>query len=447
MKRNTSERGSALLLVTVVAMIIIGISGAYMTVSYVNTRKADQDANGVRALYIAETAAAMVINMVNHPPTTPNLPGRPSPIAASQPIAGGYYLIPTLAKPVWFLASGAPYFKPKTSTDVQQIFFDYKNEVAPNNDENFARFQVYGMYGGVTRKIDVLVSRQAGGAWWNAVSSPNRDNTPGYTLTFNGTGTNRDEIIGDIYSGGSFSASGTTSLVGENGTGVSSVTYKDSFSSSIANNPNSQQGTEPALDLKKDGGNFNKTPWETKAETQRTTTDRKDVDGFKYIDVRWDLDNKGVPGSWVDGGSAEKQIAQQSEPSHIFRKNPSSTSGSGVNRTNHYEYAAHAKDDYYLEDPTTGRANTNTLSRSINGDPSATAVNILPSGNQAVYFIDGNMRVSGEPIKSYQLTKTDGMTENLQMTFIVKGNVSLTDNLLYPTFESKDDAVAIIAIT
>src|SRR5204863_4249856 len=38
-------------------------------------------------------------------------------------------------------------------------------------------------------------------------------------------------------------------------------------------------------------------------------------------------------------------------------------------------------------------------------------------------------------------------TENLQMTFIVKGNVSLTDNLLYPTFESKDDAVAIIAIT
>src|SRR5436190_23013290 len=130
MKRNTSERGSALLMVTVVTMIIIGISGAYMTVSYVNTRKADQDANGVRALYIAETAAAMVINMVNHPPTSPNLPGRPSTIEAFQPMAGGYYLIPTLAKPAGSLASGTPDFKPKSSTDVQQICFDDKTEVA-----------------------------------------------------------------------------------------------------------------------------------------------------------------------------------------------------------------------------------------------------------------------------------------------------------------------------
>jgi hypothetical protein len=56
------------------------------------------------------------------------------------------------------------------------------------------------------------------------------------------------------------------------------------------------------------------------------------------------------------------------------------------------------------------------------------------------------MRVSGEPIKSYQLTKSGGLTDNLQMTFIVKGNVSLTDNLLYPTYQSQNDAVAIIAI-
>ena len=77
MKKNTSERGSALLLVTIVALIIVGISGTYLTVSWYNSKKADQDANGVKALYIAETAAAMVINMVNHPPTDPTKPGRP----------------------------------------------------------------------------------------------------------------------------------------------------------------------------------------------------------------------------------------------------------------------------------------------------------------------------------------------------------------------------------
>ncbi|HVE41800.1 MAG TPA: hypothetical protein VNM14_18045 [Planctomycetota bacterium] len=452
MIKKTSERGSALLLVVVVTLIIIGISGTYMTVSFFNTRKADQDANGLRALYIAETAAAMVINMVNHPPGTPTTPGRPVAINTLQQMAGGYYLIPTYHTPIAFQGNGTPLLK--TPPNNVQIFFDYKNEAAPNNDENYARFQVYGMYGGVTRKIDVLVSRVAGGAWWNAVYSPNRDNTSGYVLNFNGTGTNNDVIMGDIYSGGGFSASGTTSLLGPDGTGVSTVTYKDTFSSSISTPPNSAQGTEPALDLKKDAANFNKTPWETKAANNRTTaptttTNRRDPsDGFTYIDVKNDLDTKGAGGpfTWADGGTAEKQINDPTEPSHIFRKNPSSIYGS-ANRTNYYESAAHGKDDFYLEDPTPGiRANTNTISPAINGDTSATPITIQPNGNQAVYFIDGNMRVSGEPIKSYQLTKSGGLTDNLQMTFIVKGNVSLTDNLLYPTYQSQNDAVAIIAI-
>ena len=450
MKKNASERGSALLLVMIVTLIIIGISGTYMTVSYVNTRKATEDANGVRALYIAETAAAMIVNMVNHPPGTPTAPGRPVPIDTLQPMAGGYFLVPTNQTPIGFSGTGVPVLKAPPM--VTQVFFDYKNEPAPNNDENFARFQVYGMFGGVTRKIDVLVSRQAGGAWWNAIYSPNKDNTPGYVLNFDGTGSNNDVIIGDIYSGGGFSASGTTALIGENGTGVSTVTYKDTFSSSIANTPNSIQGTEPALDLKKDPGNFNKTPWETKAAAQRTTsttttTNRRDPsDGFTYIDVAWDLANKGTTGTWVAGGTADRQITNQTEPSHIFRKDPSSTSSSTRNRTNYYEFAAHAKSDYYLEDPTSSAAGTNTISPAINGDTSATAVNIQPNGNQAVYFIDGNMRVSGEPIKSYQLTKAGGLTDPLQMTFIVKGNVSMTDNVLYPTYQSNTDAIAIIAI-
>src|SRR6185436_8180985 len=113
---------------------------------------------------------------------------------------------------------------------------------------------------------------------------------------------NNDLIIGDIYTGGSFAASGTTALVGENGSGVSTVTYKENYSDSLTTPPNKTQGEEAALDLKKDPFNSNKTPWETKAEAQRSTTTRKDNDGFKYIDVAWDLDNKGSLGTWKDGG-------------------------------------------------------------------------------------------------------------------------------------------------
>jgi hypothetical protein len=437
------------LLVVVVTLIIIGISGTYMTVSFYNTRKADQDANGLRALYIAETAAAMVINMVNHPPTTPNTPGRPVPIDTPQPMAGGYFLIPTVATPVKYEAKGTPLLK--TPPANVPVFIDYKNEPKPNDDENFVRFQVYGMYGGVTRKIDVLVSRQAGGAFWNAVYAGNSSdpkNERDYTLNFNGEDKNNDVIIGDIYSGGSFKASGTTSLIGESGSGVSTVTYKGDFSSSIKNAPNSTQGEEEALDLKKDKVSH-KTPWEQKAYDLRDSTTRRGSDGVAYIDVKNDLDTKGHNGTmtWKDGGTAEAQINEVKEPSHIFRKNPSSINGPGINRTNSYEYTAHVKDDYYLEDPTAAKAGAITgLTPSINGESSATPVYVEPSGNNAVYFIDGNMRISGEPIKTYQLKPSGGMTDPIQMTFIVKGNVSMTDNLLYPTYQSSTDAVAIIAI-
>jgi hypothetical protein len=450
MKTKTSERGSALLLVLVVTLIIVGISGAYMTVSYVNTRKADQDANGLRALYIAETAAAMVINMVNHPPGAPNSPTRPVPITSIQQMAGGYYLIPNYPTALGFSGNGgAPQLT--AHSELSQVFIDYKNVPAPNNDENFVRMQVYGMFAGVTRKIDVLLSKQAGGPLWNAVYAGNSSGATNYTLNFDGTGHNNDIIIGDIYSGGSFSASGSTSLIGENGTGVSTVTYKDNYNSSIGTPPNNAQGTEAALDLKKDPST-GVSPWEAKAIAERTMspstpTNRQDPsDGFTYVDVAWDLANKGSSGSWVDGGTAQKQITNRSEPSHIFRQNPSSIYDSNTNRTNSYEYAAHAKNDYYLEDPTAARANTNSISVPLNGDSSATAVYVQPSGNKAVYFIDGNMRVSGEPIKSYQLTPDGGLTDPLQMTFIVKGNVSLTDNILYPTYKSATDATAIIAV-
>jgi hypothetical protein len=450
MKKNVSEKGSALLLVTVVTLIIIGISGTYMTVSYFNTRKADEDANGLRALYIAETATAMVVNMVNHPPASPSAPTRPVPINTLQPMAGGSFLIPTFQTPIGFSGKGQALLK--TAPSSVQTFFDYKNEPKPNNDDNFVRFQVYGMYGGVTRKIDVLLSRQAGGPFWNAVYAGNNSKTTTYTLGFNGKGAINDIIVGDIYSGGSVTLGGTTELIGSNGTGVSTVTYADNFNSSISTPPNSAQGTEAALDLKQDP-TTGVTPWESKAAAQRTTsasttTNRRDPsDGFTYIDVAWDLANKGSSGTWVDGGTADKQITNQAEPSHIFRKDPSSVYNDSQNRTNVYEYAAHAKSDYYLEDPTAPRANTNTISPAQNGDSSATAINVQPNGNQAVYFIDGNMRVSGEPIKSYQLTPAGGLTDPLAMTFIVKGNVSLTDNILYPTYKSSTDAVAIIAVT
>ena len=158
----------------------------------------------------------------------------------------------------------------------------------------------------------------------------------------------------------------------------------------------------------------------------------------------------GKTDKWADG-STGTDILDANNPAHIFRKDPSSTSGSTNNRTTTYEYTApSAKSDYYLEDPTSKNVTQTMLDggkHPVNGDTTASMVNVKESGNNAVYFIDGNMRISGEPIKSYQLSPDPSMANpNPKMTIMVKGNVSLTDNLLYPSWESQKDSVAIIAV-
>jgi hypothetical protein len=159
-------------------------------------------------------------------------------------------------------------------------------------------------------------------------------------------------------------------------------------------------------------------------------------------------------------GSTATDILDPKNPAHFLRKNPSINNGSTTNRTASYEMSVDTttvktaggvqRNDYHVEDPITVNGGTNNLTdksltgQSVNGDTTASMLNILPESNNAVYFIDGNMRVSGQNVKSYQF-KIQGGAGDIKMTFVVKGNVSLTDNLLYPNWESAKDVVAIIA--
>src|SRR6185295_18109838 len=89
MKKKQSQRGSALLLVTVVLLIMIGISGAYLTLSWGNKTRSMQDFNSNQALFIAEAGAAAYISNLN------SSPSMPAPINTKQYIAGGYYWVPS----------------------------------------------------------------------------------------------------------------------------------------------------------------------------------------------------------------------------------------------------------------------------------------------------------------------------------------------------------------
>jgi hypothetical protein len=453
MKKNASERGSALLLVTIVTLIVVGVTAAYMSVSYINTQKSLNDVYGVQAYYIAESAAAHYVEYLNATTPTPALGPRPWTAPTTMSMVGGKNTPNNT-----FSMAGGTYIIPNgfwSNSVLTPTWVDYQN--APNNNDNFLRFQVWGTYEGITRKVEVLLSRSAGGVYWNAIFAGNSSGGA-YSLSFANTGGNNDAIQGDVYVNGNFNASGTTTIVGETGSGEATITNSGSYSESISNNPNHVTGTQPGLTITKDGAG--KSIWETKAEQFRTPGARTDSDGVSYIDVKYDLNARGTGGTWGsgngNGGTAAKQFNgasdQTNEPSHIFRMNPTSTNGT-TNRTETYESTKKVKDDFYLEDPTASGTNNRAIGNdasgnpiAINGDTSSTSVTVAPNGNNAVYFIDGNMRISGEPIKSYQLTKGTG-TGDLKMTFVVKGNVSMTDNMIYPTYQSTSDAVAIIAVT
>jgi hypothetical protein len=474
--RAQSERGSALLLVLIIMIILVGISFAYMTLSYINTRKVTQEADAVQALFIAESAAGGKICDWNSPsvgavaPSTKGSKPVPNFLSTLQPLAGGAYLIPPasfvnfgsvsdpLAKPnpilpnpnlislqviTWYPMPYNSTTKTWDSLAMQAYANTVNNYYLTNptaiNPPPPPNKEI------IMRKVDVLVSRMAGGVYWNAVYAGNSSNAlyngQAYSLNFGGSNGVGDQIWGNIYSGGNITAGTPAGFSDSNGNaGGSQVTYNGTNNSTLSGTYN--QGSEAALAINRNA-TTGQTSWE-QSIAQLGSGNRDPNTGVAYIDVKNDLASKGAYGSWVDGSSAT-QITDPNQPSHIFRENPTSDYSSAP-RTQAYEYAYSGKNDFYLEDPTNSQVTHQSLSGvPVNGDTTASALNVNQNGNNAVYFIDGNLRVSGEPIKSYQLTPTAG-TGALKMTMVVKGNVSMTDNVLYPSWQSKTDSLAIIAI-
>jgi len=460
MKKKTSQRGSALMLVTIIALILTGISGAYLTISWWNQRRATQEEAGAQALYIAESAAASYLAALNA-----SGGANPKPQARTA-LMGGFYWVP------------------------QENLVNFGDEklVGKNNlDPDYWSFQVAAKYNGIVRRLDVLVSHKAGGVFWNAVFAGNDGNAidpltgkpwqdPKYALEFGGKDPdNADVVKGNVYTSQDIKAVNEAKLLQENGDPNGKVTYGGNKDLSTVK-ADYVEGTEPGLEIKRGLGpqqNMNEAEYNAKIGSTGATADKYgnkiDTNKVKWVDVESQFKNYGTPDNvWKNDGSGStaRDILEPTNPAHFLRQNPSINNGSTTNRTESYEMSINQsvkspsmprpRNDYYIEDPIKGKdpqgnviqnnlTDASQTGQSVNGDKSASMLNIYPESNNAVYYVDGNLRVSGENVKSYQFyPQTD--TGDIKMTFVVKGNVSLTDNLLYPKWESAKDVVAIIAI-
>jgi hypothetical protein len=419
---RSGERGSALMMALITTIIMIGISGTYLGLTMWSKTETVRTRDAAQAAFIAEAAAGNYINSLNLDAVPSILPVAPNPKVGLDKIRTD-----------------------KTTKWLGGWFLIEERKSGSYSNDDYREFMVTAEYGGAQRRLQVVISRKAGGVFWNAIYAQNSSGSDNYTLAFAGTGSKKDVVKGDIYSGGKLSHTGQAQLLNESGQGGSNqVMYAsdatDALVTGVAQTPapNYVNGAQPSLDIA--GMNY-----AGKAAAVNSPTDP--AFDPKVVNVA-DRFAKYAADGYVAGETGPnqgcgvaKQINQKDDPAHIFRLNPKDNgntervqSYSGLN-TDH-------PNDFFLEDPTR-KAGAGSAGGDWLGSDGGQRINIQPSGNDKVYYIDGNLWVSNSPAYSFQFENNTGA--DMKITLIVKGNVYLTDNLLYDRSKS-NDALAIIAI-
>ncbi|MBL8858535.1 MAG: hypothetical protein JNL28_08535 [Planctomycetes bacterium] len=286
---------------------------------------------------------------------------------------------------------------------------DYYGTVVQNLDKTFTVTGV-GRSGAARRALEVIVDPGRGGVFGNAIFAGNSSKDPAFALKFGGAGAQGDVVDGDVYSGG-----GVTFTKDAKIKGVPRATK------TVTTTPTSIVATVPGPPPPPETGVVQPIP---------------DIAGMNYA-VNNDVNVAAAFASstWASnaaGGSAWQ--LPKSNPAHIFRMNPSDRAAN---------CSATTKNDYFLEDPhETVRADTN----SDGTDPYRITVGNTadggPSGNKKVYYIDGNLWIHNTKTMSFRLETAEA--SGLQVTFVVRGNIYMADNLW--SKDSVKDGVAFIAM-
>lgn len=131
----------------------------------------------------------------------------------------------------------------------------------------------------------------------------------------------------------------------------------------------------------------------------------------------WGSDVNVASGSFDSSG----RIMSQSDPRHIFVKNPS-------NRT--YTKVA-GKNDYFIEDPT-----------DASYGQSSQTITVTSNGNDKVYYVDGNVYLHNPSSYDFRFRNP-----GVKVTIVAKGNITLSDEFYYNGGTANpQDSLALIAM-
>ncbi len=272
---------------------------------------------------------------------------------------------------------------------------------AIDNKDGTATVRSYGAHNALSLGLEAVLVKQIDNVYSSALFAGNSSKDPLYDLKFGGLGAQADDINGNIYSGGNVVVNGGATIDG-------AIKAEGTITGASGS-------TGKGLAI-------------------------PDIAGMNYavnnnIDVAKQFATGGASYSSSGGMGGSAWQLPQSNPAHIFRKNPSDRTSATSSTT---------KDDYFLEDPygslsgssITDAAHASKIHLSgVDGAPG-------PNGNNAVYYIDGNLWIHN--LSAYSFTFENAKGTPTDITLVVNGNVYFSDNILYGN--PAKDGVAIIAV-
>jgi Tfp pilus assembly protein PilX len=273
----------------------------------------------------------------------------------------------------------------------------YWGTVQDNGDDSMT-VTAFSQVSGRSRGVEAVMVLDQLDIYDTALFAGNTGGDPLYDMEFGGKGVQADEINGNIYSGGNVVITGDAEING---------TIKASGAVSGG------EGTTGSVPI-------------------------PDIPGMKYetnhdFNVAAMFAGASLKSHTGLGGTAWQM--PESSPAHIFRKNPSDRTADTSKTPKH---------DYFLEDPyeAVNTAAGTTVAKSTHITLSGQDGNPGVNGSAKVYYIDGNLWIHNKNIFSFSMFNSK--TDPVQVTFVVKGNIYFSDNILYQ--DGAEDGVAFISI-
>lgn len=268
-------------------------------------------------------------------------------------------------------------------------------EVVDNTDGTFT-IDSNGASGIERVRVEAVVERLTPDPTGWAMFAGNASGDASYALKIGGTLLSKDSVNGDVYSGGNVQLFGGATISGDARAGGELVGV-----GGLANRP------LPAPNFA--------------AMNYATSSDYN-------VKALFAAATYGLGAGGLAMGMAWQLPATNA--AHVFRKNPSDRA---------LFTAFTPKDDYFLEDPHEPWGLAQVLGAPYN-------VSIPPAANGKVYYIDGNLWSLNVPmvLPTSNFRIRGGGAGGTRVTFVVKGNIYFSDNIVYG--DPALDGVAFVAV-